>query len=359
MKSSPSVSVLLLNWNGYAFTKACIVSLLKNNYRHFDIVIYDNGSNNDEAALLENEFKKSQYKAATAKHSVRVVHGKKNLGYASGMNSAFAYASGEYILVINNDMEFERNFIEELVNVLKTHKNVAICQPKLKHLGDDEMFDYSVAAGGYIDLFGYPFARGRIFTYVEKDHGQYDKLVKISWCGIFMAKKNVIKKTGFFDEIYINYGEDMDLCFRVYGAGYSIVNTPNAVGYHFSGGALKKNIYRKMYFHHRNNLIYIIKNFNTSWLILIIFIRIFLDWLAAFYYLLNKSPQSSLAVLHAHLALVGMLGKVLGRRQLTQKKISRKNIANMPVYKGSIIWDHFILGKKSFSELSFAKQVEI
>ena len=349
MTKEQKVSILLLNWNGISYTKHCVESLLMLDYSNYEIIVLDNGSDNNEAEILDKKFSKNK--------KIRIIKNGRNIGYAAGMNKAFTFAQGKYVLVTNNDMRFEKDYLTQLVRVLKENPKIAICQPKLKNLQDKDMFDYSIAAGGHMDLFGYLFARGRIFTFVEKDKGQYDTLAKISWCGIFLARKNVLEKTGLFDPIYFNYGEDGDLCFRIYGQGYIIVNNPKAVGYHISGGAMKKNLYKKMFFHHRNNVILILKNFPTRWLLLIIFPRIFLDFVAIFYYLYRGSPNSSLAVLGAYVSLIRLSKKIWRARKKVQPILIKSNLSAMPVYKGCIIYDFFIRGKETFAQIMIDKSL--
>lgn len=341
MKKYPKVSLLVLNWNGLKYTINCIKSLLQTDYPNFEIIVVDNCSDNDEGNILKKEFK----------GKITVIKNKVNLGYTGGMNVGYKHSSGEYIMFVNNDMEFEKDWLRPLIVVFINNPTIGGCQPKLKHLIDRQSFDYAVAAGGFIDIFGYPFARGRIFTHVEKDRGQYNSIIKIAWCGIFLVKREVLEKTGLFDPIFFNYGEDMDLCYRIYGQGYSIVNVPKSVGYHYGGGALKKNLAQKMFFHHRNNLIFIFKNFEIKTIILIMFPRFALDFLSIFYYLYNGSTESSLAVIRAYISFFLLSRKILVSRRVSQSKIVKEKIRLMPKYKGSVIWDYFIRRKKTFKEI--------
>lgn len=350
----PHVTILILNWNGYALTKECITSLLKNNYEKFSFILADNGSDGEEANKLENEFRKRKYSEVVKKHPISILRFKKNYGYAIGMNKAFTRVNSEYVLIVNNDMKFDKNYISELVRVLSSDNRIAVCQPKLLHMTEKNKFDYSVAAGGYVDIFGYPFARGRIFTHIEDDNGQYDTISKISWCGIFMAKTEILRKTGLFDPIYVNYGEDMDLCYRIYGIGKIIVNVPTSVGYHISGATLKRNLFKKMYYHHRNNLIVILKNFDTSWLIKVIFLRIVLDWVSIIYYIYKRTYTSAFGVIVAHVDVLLMIFKIFNIRKSAQKKINKRYIDVMPIYKGSIVWEYFVMKKKRFSDFNIA-----
>lgn len=337
----PLVSILLLNWNGIDFTNKCVVSLLKTNYRNREIILVDNGSFNNEAEKLQRKFK----------NQIRVVPLKENQGYAKGMNIAYENARGKYVMFVNNDMEFRSDWLDPLVSVLENNPAIGACQPKLVKLNDTKYFDYASAAGGYVDILGYPFARGRIFTNTEKDLGQYEKIIKISWNGIFLARREVLEKTGLFNSLYFNYGEDMDICFRIYGQGHYIVNVPKSVVYHESGGALKKDLVKKMFFHHRNNLILILINWPLQYLFFVVPVRMLLDLVAIFYYLAIDFQAGSKGVVKAYLSLLWMLSQIKKEREKTQKIIKKENRRLMPMYKGSIVWQYFILRKKTFREV--------
>ncbi len=340
-KEEPLVSILLLNWNGLDYTISCITSLLKVTYSNFEIIVVDNGSKNNEASVLKNKFGKK----------ITVIALKKNLGYAGGMNVAYENSKGKYVMFVNNDMEFSSDYLDPLVTILETDKTIGACQPKIISLINKMYFDYSSAAGGYVDIFGYPFARGRIFFEVEKDKGQYDTIVKISWNGIFMVRREVLKKIGLFRSIYFNYGEDMDLSYRIYGAGYSIVNIPSSVVYHVSGGVLKKDLGKKMFFHHRNNIILLLINWPIHYLIFVLPVRIALDFISICYYLVVRFNAGAMGVIKGYISIIIMFDQIIKERQETRKVISDKNISQMPIYKGSIVWQYFILGKKTFAKI--------
>jgi len=347
MQSAPRVSVLLLNWNGIDFTKQCLRSLILTQYPNLEIIVVDNGSENNEAQDLKKEFGKK----------IKIIRNKKNVGYGIGMNIGYKYARGKYVAFINNDMEFSPSWLEPLVRVLERNNNIGACQPKLINMRNKHYFDYASAMGGFVDILGYPFARGRIFTHIEKDNGQYQKIVKISWNGIFIARKELLEKTGLFNPIYFNYGEDMDLSFRIYGLGYIIVSVPQSIVYHYNAEALKKDMIRKMFYHHRNNLVLILINWPFHYLLFVIPARFLLDLVAIFYYLGIKFNAGAIGVVKGYISLLSILPYVLRERNKTQKLIKKGNFLHMPIYKGSIVFQYFILGKKTFGEVITNKSI--
>lgn len=355
----PKVSILLLNWNGINFTRHCLKALLKTNYNNCEIILIDNGSQNNEGKLLEKEFSSKNNHERNGKF-IRIIQNPYNLGYAEGMNYAYKYATGKYIMFVNNDMDFDKNWLSPLVKVLEKDRKIGACQPKLISITNKKKFDYASAAGGFVDIFGYPFARGRIFTHVEKDRGQYEDIVRISWNGIFIARKKVLEETGLFYSVYFNYGEDMDLCFRIYGKGYIIVNVPKSIVYHYSSGTLGKDMVKKMFFHHRNNLILIIVNWPMEYLFFALPIRIILDFLAIGYYLVVRFPAGAIGVCKAYISLLQKANEIYTVRKKAQKIINPLYIRkNMPIYKGSIILQHFLRGKKTFRQIIKDKKMYI
>lgn len=347
MKRQPKVSILMLNWNGIDFTRRCFDSLLKTTYPNFEILLLDNGSVDQEADILQKEFKK--YK------KIKIYKNPKNVGYAAGMNKLYTHATGELVMFINNDMEFTPRWLTILVEALQRNPEVGAVQPKVKDLKARDRFEYAAAGGGYIDIFGYPFARGRIFSSVEKDKGQYDNEVIVSWTGVFLTTKEILKKTGLFDPIFFNYAEDVDLCFRIYGQGYKILYVPDSIVYHFGGGVLGKNQGKRMVFIHRNHLILMLKDWETKTLILLFGPRVLMDVLAFFYYLFTGYLSSAAAVIKAYMSLFTMIPHIYKARKETQKKILPKNRSLQPIYKGSIVWDYFIGDKKTFVDIFKSK----
>lgn len=331
----------MLNWNGIAYTRKCLTSLFATDYHNIEIIVVDNGSDQDEAGMLKKEFGKK----------ITVISNKKNVGYAQGMNVAYEHSHGDMVMLLNNDMEFPRAWLSSLVRVLQVNPRAGGAQPKICDIANKSEFEYASAAGGFVDMFGYPFARGRIFYDIEKDTGQYEEKIRVSWAGILLLRRSVLEKIGLFDPIFFNYGEDMDLCMRIYRAGFEIINVPKSIVYHVGGAALKKNLRKKMFYHHRNNLIFILKNWPAGLLTLILIPRIFFDGMSAVFYLMRGFWDGFIAVFEAYVSLIGMLPQVFRQRAAVQSLRGQRNLARMPLYYGSVVVDYFLLGKKKFSDI--------
>ncbi|MDW8467217.1 MAG: glycosyltransferase family 2 protein [Chloroherpetonaceae bacterium] len=214
----------------------------------------------------------------------------RNLGYAGGCNFGFRHTEGKYVIFLNNDTEQEPDWIEHLVEVAESDERIAALQPKLRSmqakLRGEKVFDYAGAAGGMLDMLGYPYALGRVFNAVEPDHGQYDESRDIFWASgaAMMVRRKAIEQVGAFDDDFFAHMEEIDLCWRLKIAGYRIVSVPKAVVYHYGGATLAAGNPRKIYLNHRNNLMMIIKNASWSRLLWLLPVRVLLELAALIYY---------------------------------------------------------------------------
>ena len=335
------VSLCILNWNGLSFTRKCLKSLLKNPYPSSEIILVDNGSLGDEADTIEKEFG----------NNIRLIRNTKNKGYAEGMNQAMRASRGEYIMLLNNDMEFPKGWLAPLVQVLETHPEISAVSPKVRDMKDPTKFEYASAAGSYIDAIGFPFSRGRLFTTVEKDRGQYDTVVPICWAGVFLVRKSILKTIGVFNPIYFHNMEDIDLSLRIWGTGGSMLYEPKSIVYHFGGAVIARNPAYKFYYLHRNNVILILINWPRSIVVPMVVLRLMLDFVAIFFYIATRGYGQAWSVARSFASLVVMFPEIMASRRRTQKIINPKLLKRMPMYYGSIVWDYYIRGIKTYGDL--------
>jgi hypothetical protein len=209
------------------------------------------------------------------------------------------------------------------------------------------MFEYAGASGGWIDNLGYPFSRGRIFDHCEEDTGQYDKAEPCFWAtgAAMFVRAEVYHECGGLDPYFFAHQEEIDLCWRMQRKGYQIYVQPASVVYHVGGGTLPKGNSRKTFLNFRNNLVMLHKNLpwrNKWWKIPF---RMDLDALSAWRALFKGDSGFFFAVIKAHLHYLGWL--------ITGKRPGKYRIAGklQGVFSGSVIWQHFIKGKKKFSEI--------
>lgn len=341
MAKQPKVTIVILNHNGFKDTFFCLTTLLKTKYSNFHIIVVDNGSKDDESALLKKIFKNKR---------INFLRFKKNLGFTGGNNRILKTINTKYVVLLNNDVEVSLDWLSPLVKRMEKDDKIAVIQPKILWLTNKKYFDYAGACGGFIDIFGYPFTRGRMFNTIEKDKGQYDSLMRVLWASgaAMMIRKSVLDKIGLFDERFFNYMEEIDLCYRINKAGFKVFCEPKSLVYHKVGATASKNDLKKRFWEHRNNLLFTIKNFPSGKLAIIFIPRLFLEFVSIFYYLSIKRGDYALAVILSQFSLMYMAPAVL-----IKKITSRKGKTKLRglIYPGSISFSYFILRKRKFSQI--------
>ncbi len=341
--NKPLVSIIILNFNGLTDTVKCLKSIKKTTYPNFEILLLDNGSDNNEGLVLQKKYGQ-RYK---------VILLNKNLGFTGGNNLALKKAKGKYIILLNNDTEVTPNWIEPLVTLLNKDKSIAIVQPKIKMLQNKNYFDYAGAAGGFIDKYGYPFTRGRIFETKEKDAGQYDNEGIIFWASgaSCIIRKSTIKKVGgLFDPTFFNYMEEIDFCWRIWKGGYKVYYCPNSVIYHKGAASTGKNLFKKRYWEHRNNLILLYKNLGRIAFCKTLVIRILLECATYLNYLLKGNFTYLKSLFLAHVDFASMIIRKELKRN-TEKHTSNQRI---PVFPSSIALYYYVFKREVFNNLEWS-----
>lgn len=334
----PSVAIVILNWNGRSYLEKFLPSVLSSDYENYRVVVADNASTDNSINFLKEQFPQ-----------VELIILSQNFGFAKGYNEALKKVKADYYVILNSDVEVTPAWLNPVIELLENEERAAACQPKILSYHNKNYFEYAGAAGGWIDSYGYPFARGRVFEFCERDKGQYDTPQEIFWAtgAAFIIKSKVYQQLQGFDEYFFAHMEEIDLCWRIQLAGYKIYCCPASTVYHVGGGTLPKGASRKTFLNYRNNQIMLAKNlsWNEKWKILY---RMALDQLAAFKALLTGDGGYFIAVIKAHLAFfywVFFANKPLHNF----KRKPLKDLAG--VYRGVVIWKYFVQGKKLFSEI--------
>lgn len=338
----PSVSVIILNYNGFEDTSICLKSLLKLRYSNFKLIVVDNCSDKNELSLLSSMF--SSKKIAWVKN-------KKNLGFAKANNEIIKKEKSKYVALLNNDTEVHSNWLKTLVKVAESNKEIAVCQSKVLSFYKRGYFEYAGAAGGLIDGLGYPYARGRIGFHLEKDIGQYDSISEILWASgtAMLIRRNVFEKVGYFPEDFFAYHEETDLCWRIKDKGYGILFVPQSVIFHKGSRSFRSNLYIKIFYVHRNHLLLISRNFSSQRLFWVLPLRIMLDYASCLYYIVTKNPSFVMAVLQSHVSFFVMIPRVI--RYRLSLKLQRPGRTEKLLSPTSIYWEYFIKKKTRFSEI--------
>lgn len=335
---SPSVSIGILNWNGKHYLQQFLPALYNLTYPNYKLYVIDNASTDGSVDYL-----KKNHPAIT------IIETGGNYGVAGGYNRGFRQIPGDYLLMLNSDVESPPGFIEPMVELMEKDPNIAICQSKLLAMHSKQQFEYGGAAGGMIDILGYPFCRGRILDTIENDHGQYDDTAEIFWAGgaSCLIRRNIYFEVDGMYEYFFMQSEELDMCWKMRAAGYKIVFCPRSFVYHVGGGSLSYQSSKKTYYNFKNNLVMICRNSPLYVLIWLLPVRCAMDVFAAITFLLKKDPSNFIAVFKAYKGFLYWLFKE--KNKWPKKRLSLLNID--VVFKGSIVWSYFVNGKKRFSQL--------
>lgn len=343
MASLPQISIIVLNYNGKQFLPVCFDSLLKSTYPNVELLMVDNASTDDSVEFVQKNYPQ-----------VKIVHSGGNIGYSAGNNRGISEASGKYVLLLNNDIEVTPGWLEPIIEEFESDEKIAAVQPKIRHMLDRDSFEYAGAAGGLIDIYGFPFMRGRVFYTIEKDKNQYDSNIDLFWTsGAAMAiRKDVLEKSGLLDDDFVHHMEEIDLCWRILLQGYRLRIRTDSIIYHYAGGTIKAWSFKKEYWNHRNSIFMMMKNYSSSRLAWRLTVRLLLDILVVAKSALVMDTMKIAAIVQAHGWLYSNLPMILRKRQEVQRAraVSDKTLDHL-MYRRSVAIDYFLLGKKKFNEL--------
>ena len=340
------VSVVILNWNGAEMLRKFLPSAVKFSAGEgVEVCVADNASTDNSREVVRKEFP-----------SVRLICLDRNYGFADGYNKALEKVEARYAVLLNSDVEVTEGWLDALTGYMDAHPEAAACQPKLLSYRHKDRFEYAGASGGFIDRYGYPFCRGRIFEMVEADRGQYDTVVPVLWAtGAALAiRAEVYRASGGLDGRFFAHMEEIDLCWRLRSRGYGVVCVPSSKVYHVGGATLKKENPRKTYLNFRNNLLMLYKNLPESEIRHVMFVRKFLDTLAALSFLVKGNFGAFKAVLRARRDFCRMLPSFKADRE---SNLAATVVENIPErFRFSILWQSKVRRKRTFDEVAFKEK---
>jgi GT2 family glycosyltransferase len=339
---SRKAAVVILNWNGRKLLEKFLPTLISNTPSELaEIIVADNGSTDDSLIFLEQHYP-----------SVGLIKLDKNYGFAGGYNRALSQlADTEYAVLLNSDVEVTKDWLTVALAYLDANPDVAALQPKILSYADRTRFEYAGAAGGFIDMYGYPFCRGRIFNSLEKDCGQYDEPAEIFWASgacMFIRLKEYFDSGGL-DEYFFAHQEEIDMCWRLKARGKRIVCLPQSRVYHLGGATLNMEHPRKTFLNFRNNLLMLYKNLPQRYYCRVFLFRFFADYAAAMQYLLKGCPKNAWAVVKA-------------RREFNRQKTNYKHVRTENLQKSvsadfpdGVLNRSLVIGRKKLNLLNQKK----
>lgn len=327
-------AIVILNWNGKKLLEQFLPSVV-----HFskeaDIYVADNASTDDSIAYVQTFFP-----------SVNIIKNAVNGGYAKGYNDALQHIDADVFCLLNSDVEVTKNWLTPIIEVFNNDAQTAIIQPKLLDYKNKTKFEYAGAGGGFLDLYGYPYCRGRVFNHLETDTNQFNDTIPIFWASgaCLFIRAEVYRKVGGLDEDYFAHQEEIDLCWRTHNIGYKTLYVGSSVVFHVGGATLQETNPHKTFLNFRNSLLNIVKNVPKKFFLFVVFSRLVLDGVAGIKFILELRPVHTWAILKAHLCFYKNFAKFLKKR----KKLPKKDNYNLHT---SIVWQYFVLGRKKYKEL--------
>jgi GT2 family glycosyltransferase len=336
----PSVAIVILNWNGHPLLEKFLPAVSQSIYPNLQIIVGDNASSDNSISFVAEKYP-----------GIRIIQNDRNYGFAEGYNKILQQVEADYFILLNSDVEVPPNWIQPVIRLMETDPLIAAAQPKIKWQLDKAQFEYAGAAGGYMDLHGYPFCRGRLFDTVETDGGQYNDVDEIFWASgaALFIKSRYWKEVSGLDTDLFAHMEEIDVCWRLKNLGYKIMYCPDAEVYHVGGGTLNANNPYKTYLNFRNNLLIMQKNLPKEDAYWRITTRFFLDFVAWIRFLLQGKVDFAMAITKAHVFFLKNLSQTAKKR--TQKQLPY--LSHKGVYKNSIVYDYFVKKVDCFNKLKW------
>lgn len=330
MIKNKKIAVVILNWNGVKLLEQFLPTVISFS-NEATIYVADNASTDTSIQFVKDNYP-----------TVKIIQNDGNYGFANGYNIALQQVEEEYYCLLNSDVEVTENWLTPILSIFESESDVAIIQPKILDFKNKEYFEYAGAAGGFIDKYGYPFCRGRIFETIEKDNHQYDDEKNIFWASgaCFFIRKDVYRKLNGFDGDFFAHQEEIDLCWRAFNLAYKAKYTSKSIVYHVGGATLNEGNPKKTFLNFRNSLLMLLKNLPKNKLLSIIFLRLVLDGIAGIKFIFQGKFKHCFAIIKAHFHFYHLVSKNLNKRNSFQKENY--------FHTKSIVYSYFVKGGKVF-----------
>jgi GT2 family glycosyltransferase len=328
-------AVVILNWNGRKLLEEFLPSVVLHSKSEANIYVIDNASTDDSVPFLKNNYPE-----------IKITQNSENKGYAGGYNEGLKHIEADVFVLLNSDVEVTAHWLTPVIKEFQNNEKLAAAQPKILDYTNREYFEYAGAAGGFIDKYGYPYCRGRIFNTIEKDKGQFDGTSEIFWASgaCFIVRSAHFREACGFDNDYFAHQEEIDLCWRFFNMDLKVVCVGDSKVYHLGGGTLDNLSPKKTFLNFRNSLFNLQKHVPKSQLFPTIFIRMLLDGVAGINFLITFKLNHFISILKAHFSFYFSLNKIAKKRSKLLKK------SNYYTRK-SIVYTYFVNKIKQYNEL--------
>jgi GT2 family glycosyltransferase len=327
------IAVVILNWNGVKLLEQFLPSVVQFS-PEATVYVADNASTDESIAFVKNNYP-----------TIKIVQNKTNQGFAGGYNDALQHIDAEIYALVNSDIEVTENWLKPIINTFESEPETVIIQPKILDFKRKDYFEYAGAGGGFIDQFGYPFCRGRIFDTLEKDNGQYNDKIEIFWASgaCFFIRSAVYKDLKGFNEDFFAHQEEIDLCWRAINKGYKIKYNSESIVYHVGGATLQQSNPQKTYLNFRNSLLMLTKNLPQDTLFQVLIIRMLLDGIAGVKYITGGQFAHCWAIIRAHFSFYGLFLRNYKKREKNQVEIYFKT--------KSIVYGYYVKNGTVFADV--------
>ena len=338
-----TVSIVIPHWNNVDVLSECLESISNTNFENFETIVVDNASTDNSVASVRSNYP-----------NVKLIENDKNYGYAGGCNIGAEAASGDFLIFLNNDTVQEKDWISNLIKTINSDDKIAAVQPKILNYYDRNVFDYAGGSGGHMDIYCFPFARGRIFSFQENDEGQYNNKEKCFWSSgtCFMIRRELFQKAGGFDDSFFAHMEEIDLCWRLYAMGFEVWVEPASVVYHKNALTLPMYSHKKYYLNHRNSLLMLLGNYSIKNIFLIGIPRLILEKIACFYSILMLDWRHFTAILRSLFWIIFHPNVIMKKRKNFSKIrtiADDKIMENM--MQSSIVIKYYLLKKQAYLDI--------
>ena len=327
------IAVVILNWNGKKLLQDFLPSIVSFS-KEATVYVADNASTDDSVPFILEHFP-----------SVKIIQNKVNGGFAKGYNDALQKINAEVYALVNSDVEVSENWLVPIIETFETSKETGVIQPKILDYNNKNTFEYAGAAGGFIDMLGYPYCRGRIFQSLEKDTQQYNDSISIDWASgaCLFIRRDIYRELEGFDEDFFAHQEEIDLCWRARNKGHQIKYVGTSIVYHVGGATLNEANSYKTFLNFRNSLFSLLKNLPKHKIIPLIFLRMVLDGIAAFRFVVQLKISHAFAILKAHMSFYKNISKMYSKRNVVNYKNKYK--------VKSIVWSYFAQNITTYNRL--------